>query len=237
MENLFLKTKDNINISINWHKNGYDEVIIICPGWFMTKDSNAFSKMAEAFCGDFDVISMDFRGHGKSSGFYTFTAKETLDVEAVVDFAKKHYKKIYLIGFSLGGGLVLIHSARKNDVDKVIAVSPYSVFEKIENHMWHKNAFIPTLKKFEPRRWCSIRPSIVIHKKIKPIDLVDKISVPTLFVAGCHDKTVFPHHTESLYQKAECIKKYELFENGLHAEDLFLDEKDRFVQLCTDWLK
>lgn len=236
MKELFLKALDGVKIAINQHKTGHDEVLIIAHGWFMTKDSIHFTEMAETFSKKFDIISMDFRGHGKSSGFYTFTSKETMDLKAVVDYAKKQYSKVYLMGFSLGGALVLIHSAIEKDVDKVIAVSAPHSFIKIENQMWRKEAWLHTLRKFELIRWLTVRPSLVIGKKIRPIDVVDKIEAPSLFIAGEKDVTVHSWHSEVLYKKAKCEKHFELFEDCCHAEDLFFQERDRFINVCTNWL-
>jgi len=236
MEEKFLRTKDNVKVAINHYKNGHSKVIIIAHGWFMTKDSRAFLELADILSKDFDIISIDFRGHGKSSGLYTFTSRETIDLKTVVDYAKEFYDEINLLGFSLGGALVLIHGALQKDINKIIAVSAPADFNKIENQMWRKEAIIPTLKKFELKRWLSIRPSFIVRKKFKPIDIVDEITAPTLFIAGKNDPTVFPWHTKALFDKATCPKKFELFENGKHAEDLFLEEKVRFVNLCLDWL-
>lgn len=183
MRELIIKTEDNIKIAVNHFSNNFDEVLIICPGWFMTKDSRAFMDMALEFSDYMDVLVMDFRGHGKSSGLYTFMSKESLDLKAVVNFARDKYKKVYLLGFSLGGGLVIIHSAVEKNVDKVIAVSAPADFYKIENHMWHPDAWIPTLfKKFEPKRWLSIRPELCLRKKLKPLELADKITCPVLLL-------------------------------------------------------
>jgi len=140
------------------------------------------------------------------------------------------------MGFSLGGALVILHGALVGDVDKIIAVSAPSDFDKIENKMWHPNAWIPTLKKFEPKRWVSVRPSAKIGKKIKPVNVVDMIKVPTLFIAGEKDVTVYPWHTELLYEKAKCEKHYELFKGCIHAEDIFIKEPDKFLNLCFEWL-
>ena len=237
MERLFTKTADNVKIAFDLYNTGHKSVIIICPGWFMTKDSRAFSALALSLSEKYDVIVMDFRGHGKSGGFYTFTSKEILDLDAVVEFARKNYEKINLAGFSLGGAIVLIYGAGNDDINKIIAVSPPCDFYKIENKMWHPNAWIPTFKKFEPERWISVRPSPVIRRKIKPLDIADKIKAPTLFAAGRHDVTVCPWHTEKLYEKAVCPKKLEIFEDGIHAEDLFLAEPERFLKMCFDWLE
>jgi len=233
-----LKTKDKIDIAINHYKNGYDEVVIVAPGWCMTKDSNAFCKISEMFATFFDVISFDFRGHGKSGGMYTFTAKELMDIDCVVRFARKNkYKKIYLAGFSLGAAIALIYASKSRFIDKVIAVSAPADFDKIENEMWKKEAWGETFKKFELDRFASIRPYPIPLDKIKPIDIVDKIEVPTLFIAGEKDPTVHPWHTKKLFEKAICYKKYKEYQDGCHAEDLFLHFENDFTNLSIDWLK
>lgn len=232
-----LTTKDKVNIEINYYQNGYNEVVIVAPGWCMTKDSNAFCRISEMFANHFDVLCMDFRGHGKSGGMFTFTAKELMDMDAVVRFARKNkYKKIYLAGFSLGAAMALIYGSKSIFIDKIIAVSAPSDFSKIENKMWKKEAWGETFKKFELDRFASVRPYPVPLEKIKPIDIVDRIKVPTLFIAGEKDPTVCPWHTRDLYEKAVCDKEYKEFKNGCHAEDLFLHFEDEFSKLCLKWL-
>lgn len=234
---IFLETQHGIKIALDHYKRGHDEVVILAHGWFISKDYKLFFDMSNIFSQNFDVIKMNFRGHGKSSGFYTFTSKEPQDLKSVVDYAKKHqYKKIYLIGFSLGAALVLIHSAKEKDVDKVIAVSPPHSFRKIENEMWRKDTWISYLGKFDPKRFFSVRPSPIIQKKTKPIDIVDKIEAPTLFIAGERDTIIRSWHTESLFEKANCKKHYELFKNCHHAEDLFLQNREKFLNVCQNWL-
>ncbi len=236
MEEIKIVTSDGIKIAVNYYKSGFEKVIIIAPGWFMTKDSKSFRQMSEIFSQYSDVLAMDFRGHGKSGGFYTFTSKELQDIKSVIEFAQGKYEKIYVIGFSLGAATALIAGSEDNKIDKIIAVSAPSCFEKIENKVWKKEAWIPTLQKCELKRWFSIRPSIIPKKKVRPIDIVEKIKCPTLFLAGEKDPTVCSWHTEALFRKAECEKKYELFKNCCHAEDLFIQNRDKFIQICCEWL-
>lgn len=237
MKEIFFRTNDGVKIAVNHFKDGFDRVVVIVPGWFMTKDSKSFLELSKEFAKSYDVLTMDCRGHGRSGGYYTFTAKELNDLEPVIKFAGEHYREVYLMGFSLGGALAVLEGALKKDVSKIIAVSAPCDFGKIENQMWHPNAWLPTLKKFEPQRWLSIRPSIVIHKKIKPVKVVDRISVPVLFVAGGKDVTVKPWHTKLLYEKALCKKSFKLFENSIHAEDIFLEQKKNFTEFCKSWLE
>lgn len=237
MQEIILKTKDGIKTAVNYYNNGKEKAIIIAPGWFMTKDSKYFKEISEVFAENFDVITIDFRGHGKSSGFYTFTRKEENDLNTVTDFAKNRYKTVYGAGFSLGAAVLInVAAERPGDISKIIAVSAPSCFEKIENNIWKKEAWLMTVQKYEPARWFSIRPSLPFGKKTRPIDTVDKLKCPALFIAGDKDPTVSPKHTKALYDKAVCKKRYELFENCCHAEDLFIQDRKKFVRVCTDWL-
>ncbi len=233
-----LITKDRIKIALNHYSNNHDEVVIIMPGWCMTKDSEAFVRISEFFAKSYDVICMDFRGHGKSGGMYTFTSLELMDVDAVVRYArKKNYEKIYLAGFSLGAAMAVIYGSKSIFIDKIIAVSAPADFDKIENKMWKKEAWGETFRKFEIDRFISIRPYPVFLKKIKPIEVVDKIKAPILFIAGENDPTVYSWHTKALYDKAICTKQYKEYKDGCHAEDLFLHFEDDFSALCMNWLR
>lgn len=98
-----LCTSDNISISYDHYRKGFDSVVIICPGFFNSKDNRWMRKAVGMLLGKYDVIIFDFRGHGKSGGKYTWSAKEDLDLNAVVDYAKLcGYKHIGILAFSLG---------------------------------------------------------------------------------------------------------------------------------------
>ena len=179
MNEIKLKTIDQIEIAVNCYKNGFDSVVIIAPGWFMTKDSKSFREISDIFKEYSDVLAMDFRGHGRSKGFYTFTTKEINDISTVIEYAKQHYRKIYLMGFSLGAALVLIAGSKFDYIDKIIAISAPTCFSKIENKVWKKEAWIPTLQKCELKRWVSIRPSIINRKKITGNSQIARILSPS----------------------------------------------------------
>ena len=237
MQEVFINTEDKIKIALNYNNLGRDEVVIVAPGWCMTKDSAAFRHICKMFALKYDVICLDFRGHGKSGGLYTFMAKEINDLSAVVNFAKERsYKKIYIAGFSLGAGVAVIYAAKNSDIDKVIAVSVPADFDKIENQMWKKEAWGETFKKFELDRFTSIRPYPILLEKIKPIEIIKGLKCPTLFMAGEKDPTVKAWHTEELYDAAICKKDLYIYKNGCHAEDLYVHFPRDFARRCFEWL-
>ncbi|NQT07121.1 MAG: alpha/beta fold hydrolase [Candidatus Omnitrophica bacterium] len=238
MKETILTTEDGIRISVNHYRNGFDRAIIICPGFMMYKDSKPFSMLSERLNDEFDIITMDFRGHGKSSGLYTFTSREHLDLEAVVTYARKSYKDIGLMGFSLGAAIAINEAASKRSVGKLMAVSSPTEFKKIENRFLDKAVLKATVKKFE---WnmANVKLGNILIEKPKPIDLVGRISpVPVLFVHGDRDTIINHNHSVSLYKKANEPKKLVVIKNGLHAEDLFFGNNfDDFISLCIDWFK
>ncbi len=236
-DELYLQTSDGVKIAINHFKSDKKEVLIIANGWTMSKDSKFIDKIAKLFSKTFDVISFDFRGHGKSSGVYTFTSKESEDLKSVENYANGFYEKIYLIGFSLGGAISILHSAKAENIDRLIIVSaPYS-FAKIKNFMWIKDFVKNPFKKYEFRICTKLRPSPIIRKKVRPIDVVDKITIPILFIAGDLDTIINPDDTKSLFNNAKCEKKFELFANCNHAEDIIYQEKEKLINTCVEWLQ
>lgn len=237
MREIQLTSEDNIKIALNYYaKSGRDSVLIICPGCFMCKDAKPFLNMAEDFFEYFDVIVMDFRGHGKSGGLFTFSAKEHLDLKAVVDYAKKRYAKIILLGFSLGAATAIIYTAKYKGIYGIIAVSTPTDFEKIENHFLKKEAVIPAMEKFEFGKSPTLRPGNITLKKIKPVDVISKISpAPILFLSGGKDPIIHHWHAEKLFENAQQPKKLTIFPDGVHAEELYRKSKNKFLDTCIGW--
>src|SRR3989338_8018385 len=118
----FLRTDTGLKISI-WHTGvSKGRVIIIAPGFFQSKETSTFKKIVREFENNFDVIAMDFRGHGKSGGLYTFSALEKEDLKVVVDYAREHYKKVGVLGFSYGGSTAIIEEAEYKNIDSIVCV-------------------------------------------------------------------------------------------------------------------
>lgn len=96
-------TSDGIRVSFDLYEGlGQDTVLVICPGFFQSKDTATFQAMAKRLAESASVIAMDFRGHGRSSGLYTFSAKEGADLEAVLEWAGARYTNAGVLGFSMG---------------------------------------------------------------------------------------------------------------------------------------
>ncbi|MHC1723345.1 MAG: alpha/beta fold hydrolase [Aminipila sp.] len=132
------------NKSCYYETYGKGEPVIFLHG--NTASSKMFSSLVESFSQVFEVILMDFLGHGKSDrveGFATdLWYDEALQVIAFIEQAG--YQKVNIIGSS-GGALVAINVALEHPdlVNKVIADSfegeePFQAF--VENVVTDRDA-------------------------------------------------------------------------------------------------
>ena len=100
-----LTTVDHKKISFQHFKNGAHAVIIIAHGYYSSKEVVILQQLARAFGGAYDIFMFDFRGHGKSSGVFTWTSREGNDLRAVLDFIAPQYSRKGLIAFSMGASI------------------------------------------------------------------------------------------------------------------------------------
>ena len=228
---------ENQEVSYDLYSREHREVIIIAPGFYNSKQTVLFKDMAEQLNDEYDVILFDFRGHGKSQGVFTFTAKEYQDMNRLIELAAKKYEKVGVIGFSLGAATSIITASNTNLIDSLIAVSPPSDFWKIDYQFWRLGFFENLTYSFfgDGRKGKSIRPGWPWHKKIKPIDVVHQIEAPVLFVHGQKNWLIRPWHSEKLFEKALGHKRLEIIRGGSHAEYLFRNDKDGTIKLFKDW--
>ncbi len=232
-----VSTADNVRISFDlYRKPGRDVAVLICPGFFQSKETPTFQRLSQALAKECDAICMDFRGHGKSGGLFMFSAREPADLEAVLDWAGKRYRRIGILGFSLGAATAINLASHRKDITTLIAVSAPSAFEDIEFQFWTPEAIRTGITGLEPGAGC--RPGNPWLKKERPADNIKAVSpVPVLFIHGTRDATVFSRHSERLYKVAGEPKRLVLIEQGGHAEELFRLQPDQFLPLVQDWLR
>jgi len=208
---------------------------VIGHGFFKSKETATFRRMAQAFTQNQDVICMDFRGHGASSGRFTFSTKEDAELSAVLEWGRSRYRCLHVIGFSLGGAIAInTVSRQRNGIEALIAVSAPAVFEEIEFKFWTPEAIRRGIQGLERGAGCRFGNPFM--KKQRPIDNIARLEgIPLLFVHGTNDVIVGIRHSHRLFAAAKEPKRLEIIEGGSHAEALFRDDPRGFVQLITKW--
>lgn len=233
-----LTTEDNHKIAYAHYEAGHNKAIIIAPGFFNSKDAALLKGLKNRLIDSYDVVMFDFRGHGESSGLYTWTAKENLDLEKIIDHTKAKYSKIGLIGFSFGAAISIQVTAKDKNISSLISISaPYDAM-KINYQFWDldiENDIIYNLH--EGRAGKGVRPGPFWYAKKKPIDLVEKIMCPILYIHGDRDWVIRHTHSQKLYEKTKSKKKIAIIKNGPHAEYLLRKNYSETINLIQEWLR
>ena len=231
-----IKSRDGTRIALACYGvSGRETAVVLCHGFFKSKETPTFQRLAQALAIEQDVVAMDFRGHGRSGGRYTFSAREGDDLVAVLEWARERYRSIDLLGFSLGGAIAINTASRHPEqVRSLITVSDPAVLEEIEFKFWTPEAIRRGIEGLEPGAGC--RPGSLFLEKGRPLDSVRRLAgLPILFIHGTRDVIVGLEHSRRLFAEAAEPKRLQIVEGGSHAEALFRDDPEGFVRMVRGW--
>ncbi|MGH8878376.1 MAG: alpha/beta hydrolase [Stackebrandtia sp.] len=119
-----LCTADGIRLDAVHYPGGHELAIVLAHGFSGSWRGPRTRRIARAFGAFGGVIGFDFRGHGHSSGVSTVGDLEVFDVAAAVDLARQRgYRRVAVVGFSMGGSVAVRHAALHRGVDTVVSIS------------------------------------------------------------------------------------------------------------------
>jgi pimeloyl-ACP methyl ester carboxylesterase len=170
------------------------------------------------------VIAIDFRGHGRSAVRSTVGDREILDVDAAVRHARHlGYRHVGLVGFSMGGAVVVRHAALHGGVDAVASVSAPA--------RWYYRDTKPMRRVHWAIERRSGRLAVRLAKKTRiaggtwatvpaaPHEVVGRIApTPLLIVHGDQDPFLPVEHAEQLYAAARDPRELWIETGYGHAE-------------------
>jgi len=154
-----ITTIDGDFLDLDWYKKESSKLVIVNHGLEGNSSRAYILGMSKIFLeNNFDVLTWNYRGCGDELNnkpiFYHSGA--TYDLNTVIEHAQINYDEVYLIGFSLGGNLILKYlGENKNQLNKIkkgVAISvPLHLsssskkISSLENTMYSKR-FLKTLK-------------------------------------------------------------------------------------------
>lgn len=236
---MIVKTSDNVRIACCHDLRGHTKVVIIAPGFSASQDNVLLQVLRRHLLERYDVLMFDFRGHGRSSGLFTWTSREGEDLKAVLKSLEGTYDRIGLIGFSWGGSVCLnVLAADSHNVSSLICVSALSDPCRIDFRWWEldwENDVVYNMFSREGRRGKGVRPGPFWLPKTKPGEVVDRLRVPVLYVQGERDWTVAAWHAQRLFERTQAPKKLVMIKNGLHAEFLLRQHREDVLSAIDEW--
>ncbi len=154
-----ITTIDGDFLDLDWYKKGSTKLVILSHGLEGNSSRSYILGMSKIFLENgFDVLTWNYRGCGDEMNhkpiFYHSGA--TYDLSSVINHAEEFYHEVHLVGFSLGGNLILKYlGENENNLKKVkkgVAISvPLHLsssskkISSLENTFYSKR-FLKTLK-------------------------------------------------------------------------------------------
>jgi len=188
-------------------------------------------------------FTLDFRGHGQSSGsMRELTATRLLeDCELVVDHLRSQYKNIVLIGSSLGGWTACWHAARHpNQIAANILIAPGFGFPA---------TILRSLTPAELKRWkedgtiafrneyCNVELGYSLIQDASNYLLASlkaSYRTPSLIIHGMQDEIVDYRQSLDFIQECEFPQlELVLIKSGDHR---LTDQKERLADLIENYI-
>lgn len=184
----------------------------------------------------YHVVVVDQRGWGNSDGDCTFGYLEHNDVMAWANAVVQAdpQAEIVLHGFSMGAATILLAAGSEDLPEQVKAVVEDSGFTqsqemyelaKENNRKCHLKIFTRILDEYP----------LAMDMAYTPIEAVNRIDIPVLFLHGEKDRVVPLEMCEQLYDTATCEKKMVTFQGVGHVKAV-RERKNRYWYTVFEFL-
>ncbi|HIW62486.1 MAG TPA: alpha/beta fold hydrolase [Candidatus Stackebrandtia excrementipullorum] len=223
-ESLRLATVDGVSICARHIPGDRSHAVVVAHGFSGNCHQRRSVAIARMFAVDSGVVSIDFRGHGHSTGLSTVGDLEIHDIEAAVAFAKSRgYGRISVVGFSMGAAVAIRHAAIFGGVSAVAAVSGPA-------HWYYRGTTsMRMLHHAVERRLGRVVSRVGLRTRIsaagweqppaQPWQSAGKIApAPLLVVHGTADRFFPVRHAYALYEAAESPRALWVEPGMGHAE-------------------
>lgn len=214
--------------------------VIICHGVTENKvNSVKFARMFERL--GFNSVIYDHRRHGESGGKTTsYGYYEKADLQALVENVRRLIGNEPLLGIhgeSMGAATTLLYAGTTDTLANFyISDCAFSNFSELLSLL--SKATIPISPKYTvpfATFFIRMRDGYSIHA-INPLDAVQQIDEPVLFIHSVPDSFIPATMSEQLFEKKKNNKMIKLFDIGEHAQS-FNESPYEYEQTIAQFLR
>ena len=155
-----IDTEDGDFLDLDWLSGGKKQLVILCHGLEGSSDRPYIRGMADAFwTSGFDVLAWNYRSCSEemNRSLTMYHSGATDDLDWVVKYAvKRGYERLFLVGFSLGGNLILKYLGERDPITQISRCVVFSVpldlsagsdhISRLENRLYERR-FLKSLKR------------------------------------------------------------------------------------------
>jgi len=237
-------SKGKIAIAIHTPKEQISKLAILCPGYLDSKDYAGLVALADALCEHgYTVVRMDSTGVWESEGnIEDYTVSQYLsDVTSVLDYMllKDNYEEILLSGHSRGALVAILYAAKNERVTKVLAIMPSYGFDIRDK--WDRNGIRLSRRDLVNNSELNREYAVPISymddiEQYRPIESVQKIHVPIVFISGELDDVVLSKDVKALYDLANEPKYFAEIKGVEHDYRLDVEQVKKLTKKAISLL-
>lgn len=157
-----LKTKDDDFLDIDFLEGGNNKIAILCHGLEGSSSSKYILGTSKLLYNhNYDIAALNYRSCSgvMNNNIRTYHSGETEDLHTIINHVLPFYEEVFVVGFSLGGNIVLkyagdgvysIHQKIKAFISVSVPIDLYGSsmeLSKFKNNMYSKHFLKSLLKK------------------------------------------------------------------------------------------
>ncbi len=204
-EDVTFESGDGLKLSGWWIDNGSEKTVVPLHGYTRSRWDDVYMKPVTEFLlkEGYNVLTFDFRAHGKSEGNYTTVGdREIEDVRGAVEWLVENHperaKRIGLVGFSMGAVLTIRALAEINGVCCGVADSPPVDMDRTGARGLKYFANLPEWL------YTFVKPFTKLvsgARELNVMDYADKVRKPLLLIQGGSDPLIKVDEVRAFYEK------------------------------------
>ncbi len=236
-EDVSFTTEDGVRLEGWWMDRGSDRTIVLLHGYTVSRWAFYIREMIEFLAQeDYNLLTFDFRSHGRSGGNYTtFGNKELLDLKAALRWLRENGPnagRVGLVGYSMGG-IVTIRALADDLADAGVADSPPFYADRSAARGLRYFAKLPS----------SLYPLIRFFAEaligvgnVDVMSYAERVKKPLLIVVGRRDPLVRVEEAEEFFKlNREVNPNVELWVGeGAHVR-IIREEPDEYRRRVLDF--
>lgn len=238
------KAEDGNEVPGTFFDGEGDKLVILVHG--AGGDRYSIYPLAEQYIKDgYDVIAIDQRGCGTNpDDKVTFGIKESLDVKAMVNFARNELnaRKVIVHGQSMGAQTVAVYASNvvpgaADAADAVICDSPVPGMELLLNLSFgdgNEKSLLANYLTGTSKIFMKLTTGMD-YAQADTIEVVKNDKIPTMIIVSDKDKVCLPQYVERVYGNIACENKEIIHVNSAHIEGV-IDDAEGYMNSVESFL-
>jgi pimeloyl-ACP methyl ester carboxylesterase len=168
----------------------------------------------------YSVLLFDFQAHGESDGTHiTFGSLERKDAQAAIQFLRDNApgEKIGVVGVSMGGAAAILATPPLSVDAMAIEMVYPTINEAVNDRLTLRLGRWARI--LTPLLIIQLRPRLGVDPdELRPIDHVNQLTFPKLFIAGADDHHTTIEESRHLYETACAPKELWIVPGAAHVD-------------------